>query len=179
MRRAYASESRLALPPARQPAMAPGTLERACWACGVTAAALRKRSKGQGLLLALPEAGLLLLAQAAQALARLGTGPDGAPCGRPATHVLDGLCAKCWTENDKELKRRAQAQSTNKGRQLSSAAGARGGGQDARPGAAQGRGRAQAVQGGGRPVPPRHLNGGCCWGGCWGSRVSNWGSWSQ
>jgi hypothetical protein len=33
--------------------------------------------------------------------------------------VLDGLCVKCWTENDKELKRRAQAQSTNKGRQLS------------------------------------------------------------
>ncbi len=31
-----------------------------------------------------------------------------------------------------------------------------------------------AVQGGGRQVPPRHLNGGC-----WGSRVSCWGSWSQ
>jgi hypothetical protein len=41
-----------------------------------------------------------------------------APCGRPATHVLDGLCAKCWAKNDQELKRRAQAQSTNKGRQL-------------------------------------------------------------
>jgi hypothetical protein len=79
--------------------MAPGTLDRACWACGVTAAALRKRSKGQGLLLALPEAGLLLLAQAAPALARLSAGPDGAPCGRPATHVLDGLCAKCWTDD--------------------------------------------------------------------------------
>jgi hypothetical protein len=71
---------------------APGTPERACWACGVTASALRKRSKGHGL----PAAGLLVLAQAAPALARLGAGPDGAPCGRPATHVLDGLCKNCW-----------------------------------------------------------------------------------
>jgi hypothetical protein len=26
------------------------------------------------------------------------------PCGRPATHVLDGLCQNCWTKNDQELK---------------------------------------------------------------------------
>ncbi len=91
---------------------APGTPDRACWACGVTASALRKRSKGQRLLLALPADGLLVLAQAAAALGRLGAGPDGAPCGRPATHVLDGLCANCWVKNDQELKRRAQAQST-------------------------------------------------------------------
>ncbi len=85
--------------PASPPA--PGTLERACWACGVTASALRKRSKGRRLLLALPAAGgLLVLAQAAPALARLGAGPGGAPCGRPATHVLDGLCGNCWAKND-------------------------------------------------------------------------------
>jgi hypothetical protein len=36
--------------------------ERACWACGVTAGSLRKRSKGQRLLVALPAAGLLVLA---------------------------------------------------------------------------------------------------------------------
>ncbi len=65
---------------------------------------MRKRSDGHGLLLALPAAGQLVLAQGALALARLGAGPDGAPCGRPATHVLDGLCKNCWTKNDQELR---------------------------------------------------------------------------
>jgi hypothetical protein len=32
--------------------------------------------------------------------------------------MLDGLCVKCWVKNDQELKRRAQAQSSPKGRQL-------------------------------------------------------------
>jgi hypothetical protein len=82
-------------------------LERACWACGVTADALRRRSKGHRPLVALPAAGLLVLTQAAPALARLGA----------ATHVLDGG-PNCWAKIDQELKRRAQAQSTNKGRQL-------------------------------------------------------------
>ncbi len=59
VRRTYPSESRrLARPPAMA---APGTPERACWACGVSADALRRRSKGHRLLLDLPAAGLLVL----------------------------------------------------------------------------------------------------------------------
>jgi hypothetical protein len=69
--------------------MAPSTLKRlcclrACWVCGATSEALRQRSKGYKLLLALPAAGQLVLAQGAAALARL------------ATHALDGLCNNCW-----------------------------------------------------------------------------------
>ena len=93
------------------PAEAPGGLPQACWGCGNTADALRRRIKGRRELRQLP--GVLVLEQSEAARMKGGMVP-----GCQASHALVGLCNRCDLSNARLAEQRAQQQRSNTGRQL-------------------------------------------------------------